>query len=42
MNATIDELILLGMLAKMFDKMPSEKWQLHMSNAEAFLRKLDG
>ncbi|TFF35794.1 cryptochrome/photolyase family protein [Mucilaginibacter psychrotolerans] len=31
----------LGMLVKMFDKMPEEKKQTHLDNAEAFLTKLD-
>jgi deoxyribodipyrimidine photolyase-related protein len=32
----------LGMLLKMFDKMPEEKQQLHLDNADKFLESLDG
>jgi deoxyribodipyrimidine photolyase-related protein len=31
----------LGMLVNMFDKMPGQKQQLHITNAEQFLQKLD-
>ncbi len=31
----------LGMLVNTFDKMPTEKQQLHLTNAEQFLQKLD-